>query len=361
VQELIAAPYRFGGDKERARRFFEEGLGKAFTHMRQSQHPEYPLTIFYAFKQAESDQSGDDEIGYALGVASTGWETMLEGLLKAGFMISGTWPSRTERDQGLKTGTNVLASSIVLVCRPRPENAPLTTRREFIVALKRDLPAALKKLQHGNIAPVDLAQSAIGPGIAVFSRYVKVLESDGTPMPVRTALALINQVLDEVLAEQEGEFDADTRWAIAWFEQFGFDEGPFGVAELLCTAKNTAVSGLAEAGILAAKAGKVRLLRRENLAADWDPTRDRRITVWEVTQHLIRTLEQQGETGAAALVQNVGGLGEVAHDLAYRLYGLCERKRWAQEALAYNSLVIAWPEIVRLAGQRSSQVQEDLF
>jgi putative DNA methylase len=269
---------------------------------------------------------------------------------------------RTERGGRLRdTGSNALASSIVIVCRPRPENAQVATRREFMAALKRELPIGLKKLQHGNIAPVDLAQAAIGPGMAVFSRYAKVLEADGTPMRVRTALALINQVLDEVLAEQEGEFDADTRWAVAWFEQFGFEEGPFGSAEILSKAKNTAVGGLVEAGILAAKAGKVRLLRRDELTTDWDPTKDGRMAVWEVTQHLIRTLEEQGEIGAAALVQNVGGLGEIARDLAYRLYGICERRKWAQEALAYNSLVIAWPEITRLAGQSAAPTQEGLF
>jgi putative DNA methylase len=284
---------------------------------------------------------------------------MLEGLLKAGFSITGTWPSRTEGTNRLiAMGSNALASSIALVCRPRLENAPLATRREFLAALKRELPNALMKLQHGNIAPVDLTQAAIGPRMAVFSRYAKVLDADGIPMCVRTALTLINQVLDEVLAEQEGEFDANTRWAGAWFEQFAFDEGPFGAAETLSKAKNTAIRGMVEADILAAK---VRLLRRDELADDWDPTKDCRITVWEVTQHLIRALEQEGETGAAALVQKVGALGGVAHDLAYRLYGICERKKWAPDALAYNSLVIAWPEIVRLAGQSSPQVQEGLF
>jgi putative DNA methylase len=362
MQELVAIPYRFGGDAEKARQFFEEGLKKAFVHMRGAQHPHYPLTVFYAFKQTESEEDHTEKGNNASVVASTGWETMLAGLLTTGFAVTGTWPMRSERSaRSVAIGTNALALSVVLVCRPRPENASLSTRREFMAALKRELPDALKKLQHGNIAPVDLAQAAIGPGMAVFSHYAKVLEADGTPMRVRTALALINQVLDEVLAEQEGEFDADTRWALAWFEQFGFDEGPFGVAETLSKAKNTSVSGLVEAGILAAKAGKVQLLRRDELAADWDPTRDRRVIVWEVTQHMIRTLEQEGETGAAALVQKVGGLGEVGRDLAYRLYGICERKKWAQEALAYNSLVIAWPEIVRLSVQSSSQVQEGLF
>jgi putative DNA methylase len=338
--------------------------------MRAVSQPNYPLTLFYAFKQAEDDEDeelvppfpSEEEIDDGRIVASTCWETMLEGLLNAGFAITGTWPMRTERgSRSVSLGTNALASSIVLVYRPRSASAALATRREFITALKKELPDALKKLQYGNIAPVDLAQAAIGSGMAVFSRYAKVLEANGTPMCVRTALALINQVLDEVLAEQEGEFDSDTRWAVSWFEQFSFEEGPFGVAETLSKAKNTAVSGLVEAGILVARAGKVRLLRRNELAEGWDPTRDRRITVWEVMQHPIRTLEQQGESGAAALVQNVGGLGEVARDLTYRLYGICERKKWAQEALAYNSLVIAWPEITRLAGQSVTPTQEGLF
>jgi putative DNA methylase len=362
AQELVATPHRHNGNKERAKAFFEAGLGRAFARIRESQHPDYPLTVFYAFKQAETGETETKGGTNTVTITSTGWETMLEGLLKAGFSITGTWPSRTEgANRLIAMGSNALASSIALVCRPRLENAPLATRREFLAALKRELPNALKKLQRGNIAPVDLTQAAIRPGMAVFSRYAKVLEADGIPMCVRTALTLINQVLDEVLAEQEGEFDANTRWAVAWFEQFAFDEGPFGVAETLSKAKNTAIRGMVEADILAAKAGKVRLLRRDELADDWDPTKDRRITVWEVTQHLIRALEQEGETGAAALVQKVGALGGVAHDLAYRLYGICERKKWAPDALAYNSLVIAWPEIVRLAGQSSPQVQEGLF
>jgi putative DNA methylase len=247
------------------------------------------------------------------------------------------------------SGTNALASSIVLVCRPRPQDAPLATRKEFISALRAELPQALRHLQHGNIAPVDLAQAAIGPGMAVFTRYAKVLEADGTPMPVRQALTLINQVLDEVITEQEGEFDADTRWAIVWFEQFGMDTGSFGVAETLSKAKNTAVQGMVEAGILEAKASDVRLLRREELDADWDPASDKRLTVWEVAQHLISALGE-GEGRAADLARRLGpALAEQARDLAYRLYLVCERKKWAQEALAYNSLVIAWPQIMQLA------------
>ncbi len=357
ADELVAMPHRFNSNKREAERFFQEGLGQAFARMRDSQHPDYPLTLFYAFKQSETDSTTSTDGGGTVAVASTGWETMLEGLLGAGFAITGTWPSRTERDQGLKSGTNVLASSIILVCRSRPAEMGMTTRRAFLTELKRELPGALRMLQHGNIAPVDLAQAAIGPGMAVFSRYSKVLESDGQPMRVRTALQLINQVLDEVLAEQEGEFDADTRWAIAWFEQHGLDEGLFGQADVLARAKNTAVARLADAGILLSRAGKVRLLRRDEFAADWDPLKDRRLTVWEVTQHLIRALDQQGEQGTAALLRRAGAHREVVRDLAYRLYTTCERKGWAQEALAYNSLVAAWPELSRLAGQPAADEQ----
>ena len=228
--ELIASPYRHGGSKVRAQCFFEDGLGRAFSRMRETHHHEFPLTVYYAFKQAETEDdidSDDDLHENGLATASTGWETMLAGLIRSGFGITGTWPMRTELgNRMIGRGTNALASSIVLVCRPRPDNASLATRKEFITALRRELPEALRNLQRGNIAPVDLAQAAIGPGMAVFTRYAKVIESDGSPMTVRTALGIINQVLDEVLAEQEGEFDADTRWALAWFEQFGMGEGP---------------------------------------------------------------------------------------------------------------------------------------
>ena len=340
AQELVATPYRFGGSKEKAQAFFEEGFGKAFAHIRDAQNPDYPVTVFYAFKQAESD---DDE-GETT-TASTGWETMLEALLTAGFILVGTWPVRSERPTGVKTAINVLASSIVLVCRPRPDSAGITTRKNFLAALKAELPHALRNLQQGNIAPVDLAQAAIGPGMAVFSRYKKVLESDGSPMRVRTALGLINQTLDEVLSEQEGEFDPDTRWALAWFEQHAFDEGLYGEAEVLATAKALSVSALDETKILHSRAGKVRLLRRDELSADWNPATEHRLTVWAVTQHLIRSLDKNGETATATLASKVGGLAESARDLAYRLYILSERKGWAEEAGYYNSLVVSWPAI----------------
>jgi putative DNA methylase len=372
AQELVATPYRFDGDKQKAQIFFEEGLGRAFNRMHEISHIGYPLTVYYAFKQAETDQKGKSDES----VASTGWETMLEGLIKADFTIDGTWPMRSElSNRMVASGTNALASSIVLVCRPRPTNAPKITRRQFLSELKRELPQALKTLQQGNIAPVDLAQASIGPGMAVFSQYAAVLENDGSPMRVRTALQLINQILDEFLTEQEGEFDGDTRWALTWFEQYQFEPGQYGDAETLSKAKNTSVQGMVDAGILEAKGGKVRLLKRSELKDTLIPqpllsSREKRsehppnssplsprgrgaggegANHWFITQYLIQELDQQGEIGAAALLAKLGGRGEIARDLAYRLYSLCDRKGWTQAALAYNSLVISWPEISRLA------------
>jgi len=341
--ELVATPYRFGG-RERAGAHFEEGFLRAFTRMRATQAAAGPLTLFYAFKQTE-DGGADDAA-----VVSTGWETMLEGLLRSGFAVTGTWPMRTELpSRMLSSGTNALASSIVLVCRPQAAGASLATRRQLLAALNAELPPALRRLQQGNIAPVDLAQAAIGPGMGVFSRYAKVVEADGEAMTVRTALGLINRVLDETLAEQEADLDAETRWALAWFQQHGMGPGPFGLAETLSRAKNTAVDGLVATGIVASRAGKVRLLDRDELPPRWDPAGDRRPTVWEVAQHLIRALDTGGEAAAAELLRRVGGPGEAGRALAYRLYTLCERGRWPKEALAYNALVVAWPEIVRLA------------
>ena len=343
-QELIAAPFRFEGSREHAREFFEAGFERTFRNMRHGQHKEFPLIVFYAFKQAESEEDENDVD--ELQVASTGWETMLEGLVRAEFQVTATWPGRTENQTRMRSqGSNALASSIILACRPRPDTALITTRKDFLASLKKELPQALRNLQKGNIAPVDLAQAAIGPGMAVFSRYKKVLETDGSPMRVRTALALINQGLDEVLSELEREFDPDTRWALAWFEQHQFDEGLYGEAEVLATAKALSISHLAEAGILHSRAGKVRLLRREELPEDWDPSTIDRLTVWEVTQHLIRRLDQKGEKETANLKAKIGGMAEIARDLAYRLYTLCERKGWAEEAGYYNSLVVAWPSM----------------
>ncbi len=339
--ELVATPYRHGS-KERAGAFFLDGMTRAMQQLVGNAHPAFPVTIYYAFKQSESETDA--------GAASTGWETFLDAVIRAGFGVSGTWPMRTERGaRSIGIGTNALASSIVLVCRPRRADAPTATRREFVTALQSELPAALTHLQRANIAPVDLAQAAIGPGMAVFTRYAKVLDAEGRPLPVRDALALINQTLDEVLAAQEGDFDADTRWALAWFDHVGFEPGEFGVAETLSKAKNTSIAGLVEAGILRSKAGKVRLLPPDELPKDWDPATDPRLTVWEIVHHLIRTLDAGGEAAPAALVARLGAKAETARELAYRLYTLCERKKRAAQALSYNALVQSWPEILRLA------------
>lgn len=358
-EELVATPYRFGGSKDKAKEHFERGLQKTFQQMCQMANPSYPVTVYYAFKQAENGRSTADKENGDQMMASTGWETMLNGLVTSGFQITGTWPMRTElSNRPVASGTNALASSIVLVCRPRPANAPVTTRRELLSALKKHLPKALKSLQKSNIAPVDLAQAAIGPGMAVFSSYSKVLEADGSPMTVRTALALVNQVLDEYLAEQEGEYDADTRWALAWFEQYGMKEGPFGDAETLSKAKNTSVNGLVLAGILNARGGKVKLLSRYEYPEDWDPAADNRPTVWEAVQHMIIALEKSGEEAAARLLKKLGPMAEAARDLSYRLFNICERKGWAGEALAYNGLVVAWPRLLELAAQMPGELEQ---
>ncbi|OCC14778.1 Adenine-specific DNA methylase containing a Zn-ribbon [Dissulfuribacter thermophilus] len=340
--ELIASPTRHGS-VEKAEEHFRSGFQAVFRNLLAVSRDDVPCTIYYAFKQEETDKSTDNR-------ASTGWETMLTGLIEAGFQITGTWPVRTtKKARSVAKDANALASAIVLVTRKRRVDASLATRKEFIAALRRELPQAVAGLTQSNIAPVDLAQASIGPGISVFSRYAHVLEADGSYMTVRAALELINRVLDEVFAEQEGEFDADTRWALAWFEQYGMDEGEFGEAETLSRAKNTAVNGLVDAGLITARSGKVRLIPRDQMPKDWDPATESRLTVWEATQHLIRALDQDGESGAARLLRKLGGLGETARDLAYRLFSICERKGWSGEALAYNSLVIAWPEISRLA------------
>ena len=348
-EELVATPYRHGS-KEQAEDFFLAGMTKAMQRLAEHAHPTFPVTIYYAFKQTESSAAD--------GVASTGWETFLDAVIRAGFSVSGTWPMRTEYTGNLKKNVGALASSIVLVCRPRHADAPTVTRRDFLAALKDELPKALRLLQLGNIAPVDLAQAAIGPGMAVYTRYARVLDATGKPLSVREALTLINQTLDEVLAEQEGDFDADTRWALAWFEQYGFNEGEYGVAETLSKAKNTSVSGMVTGGLLTSRAGKVRLLRPEELPADWNPATDARLTVWEMVHHLVRTLDQ-GEPAAAALLARLGDQADTARELAYRLYTVCERKKRAAEALAYNSLVQSWPEIQRLArAQRSGSLEQ---
>lgn len=349
VEELVAAPYRHGG-QEAAETFFLTGMTQAMHQMALRAHPAYPVTLYYAFKQSETRSRG---------AGSTGWETFLEAVLAAGFAIGGTWPMRTERSGRLRdAGSNALASSIVLVCRPRSAGAIAASRRDLVDALRSELPRAVLHLQRGNIAPVDLAQAAIGPGMAIFTRYARVIDASGNPLSVRDALALINETLDEVLAEQEGDFDADTRWAVVWFDQKGFDAGAFGEADVLARAKNTSVAGMVEAGIVASRAGTVRLLRPEELPVDWDPVGDPRLTVWEVVHHMVRALESDGETAAGVLMAKLGRSAEVARELAYRLYTICERRKRASEALSYNGLVQSWPEIARLAGEAKTTVPE---
>jgi putative DNA methylase len=346
-EEMIAAP-RFENAQER----FESLMGKTLRLIRERSTPEFPASIFYAYKQEEEKRGGR---------TSTGWDTMLSALVSAGFQIVGTWPMRTERSSRSNAlSANSLASSVVLVCRIRSSDATVATRREFINTLKAELPSAVLQMQSGNIAPVDLAQAAIGPGMAVFTRYTQVLDTSGQAVSVRDALALINQTLDEALADQEGDFDADTGWALAWFEQSGFAESDYGLAETLSKAKNTSVSGMVEAGILKAGLGKVRLLRPNELPDDWDPERDRRFTAWEAVHHLVRVLDQ-GELTAADMMAKLGTRAEAARELTYRLYRICDLKNLSQEAQSYNSLVQSWPEIARLAGNQSKMQQEALM
>jgi putative DNA methylase len=346
AEELVADSIRHGS-KANAEKFFVEGMTQAICNLVSEAHHAFPLTIYYAFKQSESK----GEV-----IASTGWETFLDAVIKAGLAIHGTWPVRTEGKTRMRSmGSNALASSIVLVCRARELDAPIGTLREFLTSLKTELPNAVTHLQRGNIAPVDLAQAAIGPGMGVYTRYSKVLDASGKPVSVRDALAIINQTLDEALVEQEGSFDSDTRWAVAWFDQSGFEAGEYGVAEILSKAKNTSVAGMERTGILESKGGKVRLLKPEELDVDWEPETDTRKPVWEALHHLVRALNQGGETAAATLAARLGSRADAARELAYRLYILCERKKRAQEALAYNALVQSWPEILRLAHEQETR------
>jgi putative DNA methylase len=354
-EELVATPYRHGS-KEKAEAFFLHGMTGAMHRLALQAHPGFPVTIYYAFKQSESDASD--------GTTNTGWDTFLGAVIEAGFAITGTWPMRTElSNRMIGSGTNALASSIVLVCRRRAVDAPSATRREFLNTLKTELPLALAHLQRGNIAPVDLAQAAIGPGMAVYTRFAQVLDAEANPLSVRQALALINEVLDETLAQQEGDFDPDTRWALTWFDENGFVDGDYGRAEQLSKSKNTSVVGMKDAGIIHSGKGLVRLLKPEELAADWDPTTDKRLTTWEIIHQLIRTLESGGESSAAQLVSRLGVKAETARELAYRLYTISERKKRAAEALSYNALVQSWPEITRLANETRppEETQTGLF
>lgn len=313
-------------------------------------HPDYPVTIYYAFKQSDSvDESG---------VSSTGWSTFLEAVISAGFQLTGTWPIRTERTKGLKSDVNALASSIVLVCRRRSDNAPETTRRNFVSALRRELKPALINLQQSNIAPVDLAQSAIGPGMGVFSRYSRVLEADGTPMSVKSALQIINQELDLFFNEQDGDLDSESRFCVDLYSQNAFNEMPFGDANTLATAKNTSVAIMASHGMLYAQKGKVHLIERPELP---ESIHEHESSIWLLCQQLTYRMEKEGIEGCAkAIVNMFGSNAERAKDLAYRLYTIAERKKWAQEAYAYNALVVAWPEIQSRAAELKAIVPQQL-
>jgi putative DNA methylase len=352
MPELTASPERFEGDKEKAKEHFESGFRRTFTHLRERIDPRFPLTVYYAFKQDDEESGGDGgESPNGSVDLTTGWETLLDALISSGFTITATCPVRASQAwRMVSMGTNALASYIILACRPRTE-AKRTGRAAFIAELKRELPAALRHLQQGNVAPVDFAQAAIGPGMSVFSRYSAVLESNGKPMSIRTALALINGIKDELLGEAVEELDKDTRWATTWFSGTGFEWGEAGQANLLANAQATAMNGLVADGIIEVKGNQVRLFRPEELAADWDPETDKRLTVWEMTHHLLRVYvhEKKGDPATAALMKKLGSKADVARDLAYKLFTVCENKKWSKEAQAYNALVMGWPELTRLS------------
>lgn len=348
ADELVATPYRHGG-VDNAEAFFLQGMSRALAGIAGASPQDVPVAVYYAFKQSETEDAG---------TSSTGWETFLTAVLRAGLIIDGTWPVRTERaGRTIGIGTNALASSVILVCRRRPVDAPTVTRGKFRQLLRAELPAALRALEKGNIAPVDMAQASIGPGMAIFSRHSRVLEADDKPMSVRTALQLIHEVVDELRGEEEAELDRETRFAVTWFETRGFSEGPYGEAEVLATARAVSVEGVKDAGLVKSAAGKVRLLKREELPSDWDPAKDTHPTVWEATQHLIKRLDEAGEDAAAALLAKLGSVADDARLLTYRLYTVCERKGWADEGRAYNGLVIAWPELEKLAARGAGATQ----
>lgn len=347
--ELIATPYRHGGDVDAARRYFVEGFSQAFTSLAKAARPDLPMVVIYAHRQEETEQDG---------LTSSAWDAIIESLLKAGLGIAGTWPIHgTGSSRQIGLGTNALASYTAIVCRPRRVDAGITDRPGFLRALRGELPSAIRKMQDAAVPALDLTQAALGPGLAVFSRFDRVVEPSGEPMSVRTAIAMINQVRSETLTEQQDEFDTDTRWAVQWFEEYGFAEGPYARAEVLFTGTDTSFDGLRRAGIIDSRPSKVWLVRPDDLPDNWDPTVDSRMPVWEVTMHLVRSLDRGGEDAAARLLARIGGIRDAARDLAYRLADICERRRWAKEALAFNGLIVSWPEIAR----RAAAVQETLL
>lgn len=356
AEELVATPYRHGS-KEKAEKFFLDGMTEAMHRLAGQAHPAFPTTIYYAFKQGETSD---------VGTGNTGWETFLEAVLRAGFAITGTWPMRSEQTHRIiGMGTNALASSIVLVCRQRETKAATISRREFLRELKQELAEAVEVMIGGAIgispvAPVDLAQAVIGPGMAIFSKYAAVLEADGSTMTVHDALVLINRTI----TEGGDDFDADTQFALSWFDEQGWSEGEFGKADVLARAKGTSVAGVADAGVLETGAGKVRLLKWSQYPDDWSPEHDNRTPVWEALHQLIRVLNQHGESAAGNLIARMPERSEAIRQLAYRLYTLCERKGWAEDARAYNELIGAWHAIVAAsleAGHKGEQFSLDQF
>ncbi len=348
AEELVANPYRHNG-KQGAQEFFEDGFRRVFARARESALPDYPITVYYAFRQSEN--SGD-------GTASTGWETLLEGMIRSGWAITATWPMRSElSNRMIAMGTNALASSIVLALRPRPEDAPRIDRRGFIGALQAELPTALRQLQQGGIAPVDLPQAAIGPGMAVFSRYARVIEPDGSSMTVRSALARINEILDLVLSEQEGDLDSTSRFAITWYRQHGYGVGVFGDADNLARARNTSVDAMDRSGILASRAGKVQLVRPSDTPPDYDPASDQHTSNWEALHHLIRVLTSDGIAPAGAFLRSALSRRDVAVDadlvkeLGHLLFRIAEANSWTKDALSFNNVVTSWPEIIDASRQ----------
>lgn len=346
AEELVANPYRHGGNHG-AKQFFEDGFRQIFTSARTTTPGGYPIAVFYAFKQSDSGADGS---------ASTGWETLLDGMIRSGWAITATWPMRTESSGRMRgQGSNALASSIVLALRPRADDASAIDRRGFISRLQAELPVRLRELQQGTIAPVDLPQAAIGPGMAVFSRYAKVLENDGSPMTVRSALSRINEVLDQVLNEQEGDFDASTRFAIAWYRQVGYTTGKYGDADNVARARNTTVETMVREGIISSGAGKVTLLAPDKLPDDYDPLADDRIGVWEVLHHLIAVLQRDGVPAAGAFLAKVKSrpVGEIdvelVKELAFLLFSIAERGGRTRDALAFNTVATAWPDIIDAA------------
>lgn len=344
--ELVANPYRHNG-KDGARQFFEAGFRSVFARARESAKSDCPITVWYAFKQSESDDEGD---------ASTGWETLLDGMIKSGWEITSTWPNRSELgNRMIASGTNALASSIVLSLRPRDADAGTTDRRGFISVLESELPDALRKLEQGQIAPVDLPQAAIGPGMGVFSRFAAVLEPDGTTMTVRSALARINEILDLVLNEQEGDFDSTSRFAIAWYRQHGYSTGKFGDADNLARARNTSVDAMDRDGILMSRAGNVALIKPADLDAQYDVVADRHTSSWEGLHHLIRILEQDGISAAGEFLrwalsrEDHAVEADLVKELAHLLFRIAEGNGWTKDALSFNNLVTSWPEILDAA------------